>query len=47
MPSVPAILALSNDAGARTAPAAIRFPFQFQMHQHLLVAFAPQEAVAS
>ena len=47
MPSAPSIPSLSDDARAGTAPAAIGFPFQFQMHKHLLVAFAPQDAVAS
>ncbi len=47
MPSASSVPPLSDNAGAGTAPAAIGFPFQFQMHTHLLVAFAPQDAVAS
>ena len=47
MPSASSITPFSYDAGAGTAPTAIGFPFQFQVHEHLLVAFAPQDAVAS
>jgi hypothetical protein len=35
---------LSDNARAGTAPAAIGFPFQ--LHEHLLVAFAPQDTGA-
>ena len=35
MPSAPSITPFSDDARAGTAPAAIGFPFQFQMHKHL------------
>ena len=44
-------LALSSAIRSRSLFAKGRqargFPFQFQMHKHLLVAFAPQDAVAS
>ena len=47
MPSAPSVTSLGDNARAGTAPTAIRFPFQFQVHKHLPIAFAPQDAVAS
>ena len=47
MPSAPSITPFSYDARAGAAPTAIGFPFQFQVHEHLFIDFAPQDAVAS
>ena len=47
MPRAPSITPFRDDARAGTAPTAIGFPFQFQVHEHLPIAFAPQDAVAS